>query len=122
MNCNTGSTQGHRNHKLSTTALTLYAQVMMMAFGFCMYCLWKKELLTRHFPHYISAHNTPAHFDDLISCVSNYTSLYGYTQSHYLSVHSHDTQDDPWEVDQDHSLEVGPVHGEGDGLRAHGLP
>ncbi len=44
-------------------------------------------------------------------------------QSPDLSVQSHDTQtDDPWEVDQDHSFEVGSEHGEGDGLRAHGVP
>ncbi len=55
------------------------------------------------------------------ACTSDY-SLYGYTQSLDLSVQSHDTHiDDPWEVNQDHSFEVGSVHGEGDGLRAHGL-
>ncbi len=44
-------------------------------------------------------------------------------QSPDLSVQSHVTHtDDPWEVDQDHSFEVGSEHGEEDGLRAHGLP
>ncbi len=56
---------------------------MMIAFGFCMYCLWKNRNYLLHLPHYIlHTHNTPAHFDDLFSCVS------GHTSSHSLRIHT----------------------------------
>ncbi len=40
---------------------------MMMAFGFCMYCLWKNRNYLLHLPHCIlHTHNTPAHFAYLV--------------------------------------------------------